>query len=54
MTKYAYNNVVHTTTSLTPFKALIGYNSDFDVKLSRELKDALQDIQRFIKKLDTF
>ena len=43
MNEYAYNNVVNASTGLTPFKALMGYNSDFDIKMSREPESASQD-----------
>ena len=36
MAEYAYNNAVNASTGLTPFKALMGYNPDFDIKMSRE------------------
>ena len=36
------------------FKALMGYNFDFDAELYKKPKEALQDIQRYVRKLNTF
>ena len=33
MAEYAYNNAVNASTCLTLFKALMGYNPDFDTKM---------------------
>ena len=50
MAEYAYNNAVNSSISLTPFKALIGYNSNFDIKMSKEPEFALQDAQEHNQK----
>ena len=34
MVEYPYNYPVNASTSLTPFKALMGYNPDFDIEMS--------------------
>ena len=52
MAEYAYNNAVNASTGLTLFKALMGYNLDFDIKMSQELEPASQDAQECIEKLD--
>ena len=52
MAEYAYNNAVNASTSLTPFKTFMGYNPDFDIKMSREPKSASQDTQKHIKELN--
>ena len=52
MAEYAYNNIVNASTSLTPFKGLMGYNSDFDIEMSREPESASQDAQKHIEELD--
>ena len=51
MAKYAYNNAVNASFGLTLFKALMGYNPDFDIKKSQEPKPASQDAQERIVKL---
>ena len=43
MAEYAYNNAVNASTGLTPFKALMGYNPDFDIEMSQESELASQD-----------
>ena len=50
--KFAYNNAVNASTGLMPFKALIGYNLDFDIEMSQEPKPASQDAQKRIENLD--
>ena len=52
MAEYAYNNAVNASTSLTPFKVLMGYNPDFDIEMSQEPESVSQDAQGRIKKLD--
>ena len=52
MAEYAYNNVVNANTGLMPFKALMGYNPDFNIKMSREPELTSQDVQECIKELD--
>ena len=52
MAKYAYNNAVNASTGLMPFMALMGYNPDFDIKMSREPESASQDAQERIQKLN--
>ena len=52
MAEYAYNNAVNASTGLTPFKALMGYNPDFDIKMSKKSESASQDAQKRIKELD--
>ena len=54
MAKYAYNNAVHATTGLMLFKALMGYDFDFDVELSKEPKEVPQGIQRRVEELNAF
>ena len=53
MAEYAYNNAVNASTGLTFFKALIGYNPDFNIEMSQEPKLASQNAQECIEKLDT-
>ena len=53
MAEYAYNNAVYASTGLTPFKALMGYNLNFDIKMSRESESASQDAQERIEELNT-
>ena len=43
---------VNASTGLTLFKALMGYNLDFDIEMSREPESASQDAQERIKELD--
>ena len=52
MAKYAYNNAVNASTSQTPSKALMGYNSDFDIEMSWEPEPASHNTQKCIEKLD--
>ena len=52
MAEYAYNNAVNASTSLTPFKALMGYNPDLDIELSRKPESVSQDAQERIEELD--
>ena len=52
MAEYAYNNPVNASISLTPFKALMGYNPNFNIKMSKKPKSASQDAQERIKELD--
>ena len=52
MAEYAYNNAVNASIGLTPFKALMSYNPDFDIKMFQEPESALQDAQKRIKKLN--
>ena len=52
MAEYAYKNAVNTSTGLTPFKALMGYNSDFNTEMSKEPESASQDAQKHIEELD--
>ena len=52
MAEYAYNNTVNGSTGLTPFKTLMGYNLNFDIKLSQEPKPASQDAQERIEELN--
>ena len=52
MAKYAYNNAINASTSLTPFKALMSYNPDFNIKMFKEPKSASQDAQKCIEELN--
>ena len=52
MAEYANNNAVNANTGLTPFKALMGYNPNFDIEMSQEPEPASQDVQERIKKLN--
>ena len=52
MAEYAYNNAINASTGLMPFKALMSYNPDFDIKMFQEPKLASQDAQEQIEKLD--
>ena len=38
--EYAYNNAVNASTGLTLFKALMGYNPDFNIEMSQEPEPA--------------
>ena len=52
MAEYAYNNAVNASTSLMPFNALMGHNSDFDIKMFKKLELASQDAQERIEELN--
>ena len=52
MAEYAYNNAINASTSLMPFKALMSYNSDFNIKMFKEPKSASQDAQKCIEELN--
>ena len=52
MAEYAYNNAINASISLTPFKALVNYNPDFDIEMSREPESASQDVQERIEALN--
>ena len=52
MAKYAYKNTFNASTGLTPIKALMGYNSDFDIEMSKEPEPASQDAQKHFEELD--
>ena len=52
MAEYAYNNAINASISLTPFKALVNYNLDFDIEMSREPESASQDVQERIEELN--
>ena len=50
--EYAYNNAVNASTGLRPFKALMGYNPDFDIEIFQGPKPASQNAQKRIEELD--
>ena len=52
MTEYAYNNAVNAITGLMPFKALMGYNSNFDIEKFKKPESALQVAQEHMEKLN--
>ena len=52
MAKYTYNNAVNASTGLTLFKALMGYNPDFNIEMSQEPEPASQDAQERIEELN--
>ena len=50
--KYAYNKAVNASTGLTPFKALIGYNPNFNIEMSQKPELAFQNAQERIEELN--
>ena len=52
MAEYAYNNAVNASTSLRPFKALMGYNPDFNIEIFQEPEPASQNAPKRIEELD--